>query len=99
MSIGANNDDSELRQRPGYRNTEFLITTGMYTPECLDSSCVCMGKGECTGLGDLCHMTAMWQQLCVQLAITLCPAVWHISDPAVALLAQPWQSSNIVRTI
>ena len=28
MSIGANNDDSELRQRPGYRNTEFLITTG-----------------------------------------------------------------------
>ena len=28
MSIGANNDDGELRQRPGYRNTEFLITTG-----------------------------------------------------------------------
>ena len=33
MSIGANNDDGELRQRPGYRNTEFLITTGTYTHE------------------------------------------------------------------
>ena len=29
LSIGTNDDDPGIRQRPGYRNTEFVITTGI----------------------------------------------------------------------
>lgn len=28
LSIGTNDDEPGIRQRPGYRNTEFVITTG-----------------------------------------------------------------------
>ncbi|KAL3157549.1 hypothetical protein ABBQ32_012004 [Trebouxia sp. C0010 RCD-2024] len=44
LSIGTNDDDPGIRQRPGYRNTEFVITTGPGPALSLDGDNIVFGR-------------------------------------------------------
>ncbi|KAL0020452.1 hypothetical protein WJX77_005028 [Trebouxia sp. C0004] len=44
LSLGTNDDDPGIRQRPGYRNTEFVITTGPGPASALDGENIVFGR-------------------------------------------------------
>ncbi len=50
LSIGTNDDDPGIRQRPGYRNTEFVITTGTAHSLCLHSIAQSLPSNACSFL-------------------------------------------------
>ena len=57
LALGANNDDSDNKARKGFRNTQFLITTGPGPVPSLDGENIVFGR--CVILSESCLCTAV----------------------------------------